>query len=73
MDSYQLVTTRSNQTQLPLHQMCTFIRNFLLIIQRIPRTAHMCPLQRKPMYVIHIYNHLQINQPDGIIVLHNVT
>lgn len=55
------------------YQMCAFIKNFLLIIQRSPRTAHMCPLQGMPTYAIHAHNHLQINQPDGFIVLHNVT
>lgn len=38
--SYQVVTMCSNQTQLSLHQMGTFIKDFVLIIQRGPRTAH---------------------------------
>lgn len=59
-------------TQLSLHQMCTFIRDFVLIIQRSLRTAHVFSPQGQPTFTIHIYNHLQINQPDGFIVLHNV-
>lgn len=40
--------------------------------QRSPRTAHVFSPQEQPTFTIHIYNCLQIAQPDGLIVLHNV-